>query len=87
MTGNEMGLDIRRSVSSRARVHRPRLTVLVVLAATVLPPTVYLVASGAHPGRIRLGVAGAERVQVTGEESQVLPRLVPRVTSRRAWHA
>src|SRR5262249_33356595 len=66
MTGNETGPDIRRSVSSRARVHRPGLTV-VVLAATVLPPTVYLVAPGADPGRIGLGIAGAERPQVAGE--------------------
>jgi len=71
MTGNETGPDIRRSVSSRARVHRPGLTV-VVLAATVLPPTVYLVAPGADPGRIGLGIAGAERRQVAGEGTLVV---------------
>ena len=48
MTGNETGPDIRRSVWSRARVHRPGLTVLVALAATVLPATAYLVAPVAH---------------------------------------
>jgi len=48
VTGNETGPDIRRSVSSRARVHRPGLTVLVALAATVLPATAYLVSPVAH---------------------------------------
>ena len=48
MTGNETGPDIRRSVSSRARVHRPDLTVPVTLAATVLPATAYLVPPVAH---------------------------------------
>ena len=67
MTGNETGPDVRRSVSSRAQVQQPGLTVLVVLAATVLPPTVYLVAPGADPSRIGLGIAGAELRQVAGE--------------------
>jgi len=71
MTGNETGPDIRRRVSSRARV-QPGLTVLVVLAATVLPPTVYLVAPGTDPGRIGLGIAGAERRQVAGEGTLVM---------------
>ena len=68
MTGSEAGRDIRRSVP---QVHRPGLTVLVVLAATMLPATVYLVAPGADPGRIGLGIAGAERPQVAGEGTLV----------------
>ena len=68
MTGSETGRDIRRSVP---QVHRPGLTVLVVLAATMLPATVYLVAPGADPGRIGLGIAGAERPQVAGEGTLV----------------
>jgi hypothetical protein len=44
VAGNETGPDIRRSVWSRARVHRPGLTVLVALATTVLPAPAYLVA-------------------------------------------
>jgi hypothetical protein len=47
MTGSEIGPDIRRGVSSRPRVHRLGLTVLV-LTATVVPATVYLVAPVAH---------------------------------------
>ena len=72
MTGSETGPDIRRGVSSRPRVHPPGLTVLVVLAATMLPATVYLVAPGADPGRTGLGIAGAERPQVAGEETLVV---------------
>ena len=68
MTGSETGRDIRRSVP---QVHRPGLTVLGVLAATMLPATVYLVAPGADPGRIGLGIAGAERPQVAGEGTRV----------------
>ena len=79
MTGNETGPDSRRSVSSRARVHQPGLTVLVVLAATVLPPTVFLVAPGADPGRIGLGIAGAERPEVAGEGTLVMHTAVRNV--------
>ena len=68
MTGSETGRDIRRSVP---QVHRPGLTVLVVLAAPMLPATVNLVAPGAAPGRIGLGIAGAERPQVAGEGTRV----------------
>jgi hypothetical protein len=67
MTGSETRPDIRRGVSSRPRVHPAGLTVLVVLAATMLPATVYLVAPGPDPARIGLGIAGAERRQVAGE--------------------
>jgi hypothetical protein len=63
MRGSEIGPGIRRSVP---QVHRPGLTVLVVVAATMLPATVYLVAPGAAPGRIGLGIAGAERPEVAG---------------------
>jgi hypothetical protein len=42
-------------------LHRLGLTGLVVLAATALPAIVHLVAPGADPGRIGLGIAGAER--------------------------
>jgi len=68
MTGSETGRDIRRSVP---QVHRPGLTVLGVLAATMVPATVNLVAPGAAPGRIGLGIAGAERPQVAGEGTRV----------------
>ena len=68
MTGSDTGRDIGRSVP---QVHRPGRTVLVVLAATMLPATVYLVAPGADPGRIGLGIAGAERPQVAGEGTLV----------------
>ena len=68
MTGSETGRDIRRSVP---QVHRPGRTVLGVLAATMLPATVYLVAPGADPGRIGLGIAGAEPPQVAGEGTLV----------------
>jgi hypothetical protein len=72
MTGSETGPDIRRDVSGRPRVHRPGPTVLVVLAATVVPATVYLVAPGADRGRIGIGVAGAERIRVAGERTTVV---------------
>ena len=42
-------------------LHRLGLTGLAVLAATALPAIVHLVAPGADPGRIGLGIAGAER--------------------------
>ncbi|HKA02789.1 MAG TPA: hypothetical protein VKD67_00625 [Acidimicrobiales bacterium] len=48
MTAARQVPDKRRGVSSRARVHRLGLTVLVALAATVLPATAYLVAPVAH---------------------------------------
>jgi hypothetical protein len=48
-------------------LHRLGLTVLVVLAATALPAIVHLVAPGADPARIGLGIAGAEHVEVAGE--------------------
>ena len=70
MTGSDTGRDIGRSVP---QVHRPGRTVLVVLAATMLPATVYLVAPGADPGRIGLGIAGAERPEVAGEGTFVVP--------------
>ena len=69
MTGSETGRDIRRSVP---QVHRPGRTVLVVLAATMLPATVYLVAPGADPGRIGLGIAGAERPEVACQGTLVV---------------
>jgi hypothetical protein len=67
MTGNQTGPDVRRDGSSRARVHRPGHAVLVVLAATMS-----LVAPGADPSRIGLGIAGAERLQVDGEGTLVV---------------
>jgi len=67
MMGSETGPDTRRGASSRPRVHRPGLTVLVVVAATMLPATVYLVAPGADPGRIVIGMAGAACPEVAGE--------------------
>ena len=73
MTGSQTGSrEPARRVESPPGVHRPGLTVLVVLAATVLPATMHLVAPGADPGRIRLGIAGAQRVQVAGEETLVV---------------
>jgi hypothetical protein len=60
MTGSQTGSQ------QPARVHRLGLTVLVVLTATVLPATVHLLAPGADPGRILLGITGAERVQEAG---------------------
>ena len=76
MTGSEAGRDIRRSLP---QVHRPGLTVLVVLAATMLPATVYLVAPGADPGRIGLGIVGAERPEVAGEGTLVVHTAVRNV--------
>ena len=76
MTGSETGRDIRRSVP---QVHRPGLTVLVVLAATVLPATVHLLAPGADPGRIGLGIAGAEHLRVAGEGTLVVHTAVRNV--------
>jgi hypothetical protein len=52
-------------------LHRLGLTGLVVLAATALPAIVHLVAPGADPGQIGLGIAGAERVEVAGEGTLV----------------
>jgi hypothetical protein len=52
-------------------LHRLGLTGLAVLAATALPAIVHLVAPGADPGRIGLGIAGAERVEVAGEGTLV----------------
>src|SRR5262245_13138460 len=67
MTGSQTGSQQpARSVESLPWVHRLGLTVLVVLAATVLPATVHLLAPGADPGRILLGIAGAEGVQEAG---------------------
>jgi len=67
MTGSQTGsLQPARRVESPPGVHPPGLMVLVVLAAMVLPATVHLLAPGAYPGRIGLGIAGAERVQVAG---------------------
>jgi hypothetical protein len=43
-----------------------------VLTATVLPATVHLLAPGADPGRIGLGIAGPRRVPVAGEETLVV---------------
>jgi len=53
--------------------------VLVVLAATMLPATVYLVAPGADPGRIGFGIAGAERPEVAGEGALVVHTAVRNV--------
>jgi hypothetical protein len=72
MTGSEAGPDIRGGVSSRPRVRRPGLTVLVVLAATMSPATLHLVAPGADPGRIGLGIAGAQHPEVAGEGTLVV---------------
>jgi hypothetical protein len=52
-------------------LHRLGLTGLAVLAATALPAIVHLVAPGADSGRIGLGIAGAERVEVAGEGTLV----------------
>jgi len=79
MTGSEAGPDICRGVSSRPRVHRPGLTVLLVLAATILPATVYLVAPGADPGQIGRGMPGAEGPEVAGEGTLVMHTAVRNV--------
>jgi hypothetical protein len=79
MTGSEAGPDICRGVLSRPRVHRPGLTVLLALAATMLPATVYLVAPGADLGRIGLGMAGAERPELAAEGTLVVHTAVRNV--------
>jgi len=80
MAGSQTGSrQPARRVESPPRVHRPGLTVLVVLAATVLPATVHLLAPGADPGRIGLGIVGAERPEVAGEGTLVVHTAVRNV--------